>query len=186
MLFNLAFPDAKNKIFLRYDEIEEFILQNSSQVLPVEGRKPVPLLRDLEGAVAGVIIHENRFTYQQNGLVKIIDLGEFWEQKTQLPIPLGGIVAKRDIESSVIKEINQLIRKSIEYSFSNYPYISDYVREYSQVLEEDIIRKHIDLYVNDFSIELEERGKSAIKEFLRINKITNTSFNKPDKNIFLN
>jgi 1,4-dihydroxy-6-naphthoate synthase len=186
MLFNLAFPDAKNKIFLRYDEIEEFILQNSSQVFHGEGRKPVPMLRDSKGAVAGVIIHENRFTYQQNGLVKIMDLGEFWQQKTQLPIPLGGIVAKRDIESSVIKEINELIRKSIEYSFTNYPYITDYVREYSQEMEEDTIRKHIDLYVNDYSIDLGERGKSAIREFLRINKLINTSFGKTDKNIFLN
>ncbi|MEJ7820719.1 MAG: 1,4-dihydroxy-6-naphthoate synthase [Chitinophagaceae bacterium] len=186
MLFNLAFPDAKNKIFLRYDEIEDFILKKSSQVVPGEGRKSVPTLRDLEGAVAGVIIHENRFTYEQNGLVKIMDLGEFWEQKTQLPIPLGGIVARRDIESSAMKEINELIRKSIEYSFANYPYITDYVRKYSQEMEEDIIRKHIDLYVNDYSIDLGEKGKSAIREFLRIIKIINTSFNKPDKNIFLN
>jgi 1,4-dihydroxy-6-naphthoate synthase len=103
-----------------------------------------------------------------------------------LPIPLGGIVAKRNIESSTIKEIEELIRKSIEYSFSNYPYITDYVREYSQEMDEEIIRKHIDLYVNDYSIELGERGKSAIREFLRINNIINTSVNKSDKNIFLN
>jgi len=90
MLFSLAFPEAKNKIFLRYDEIENFVLKNSSQVSPEGG--------DLEGAVAGVIIHENRFTYQQKGLIKIIDLGEFWEQKKQSPIPLGGIVAKRNID----------------------------------------------------------------------------------------
>ncbi len=186
MLFNLAFPDANNKIFLRYDEIEDFILNNSPQVFPGEGRKPVPMFRDLKGAVAGVIIHENRFTYQENGLVKIMDLGEFWEQKTQLPIPLGGIVARRDIESGAIKEINELIRKSIEYSFSKYPDITNYVRENSQEMEEDIICKHINLYVNDYSIELGERGKAAIMEFLRINKSLATSFNYTDKNIFLN
>ncbi len=79
MLFNLAFPDAKNKIFLHYDEIENFVISE-------KGKK-----------VAGVIIHENRFTYRQKGLIQIIDLGEFWERKTQSPIPLGGIVAKRNI-----------------------------------------------------------------------------------------
>jgi 1,4-dihydroxy-6-naphthoate synthase len=186
MLFNLAFPGAKNKIFLRYDEIEDFILNNSPHVFPGEGRKPVPIVRDLDGGVAGVIIHENRFTYQQKGLVKIMDLGEFWEQKTHLPIPLGGIVARRYIERSVIKEINKLIRKSIEYSFTHYPYITDYVRKNSQEIEEDIIRKHIDLYVNDYSTDLGERGKSAIREFLRINKLKNNSFNKTNEDIFLN
>ena len=148
MLFSLAFPEAKNKIFLRYDEIENFVLSSKDK------------------NVAGVIIHENRFTYQQKGLIKIIDLGEFWEQKKQSPIPLGGIVAKRNIDRILLKKIDGLIKQSIEYSFSNYPVITDYVREHSQEMEEDVMRKHIDLYVNDYSVNLGEEGKNAIKNLL--------------------
>jgi 1,4-dihydroxy-6-naphthoate synthase len=147
-LFNLAFPGAKNKIFMRYDEIEDFVLR--------------------ENKSAGVIIHENRFTYQQKGLVKIADLGEFWEQRTGAPIPLGGIVANKELDKNIIKKVDQLIRKSIEYSFSNYPLITDYVRQHSREMEEDVMRKHIDLYVNDYSISLGDKGKKAIMQFLSI------------------
>jgi len=177
MLFTIAFPQAKNKIFLRYNEIEDFVLKSSLQVSPLGG--------DLEGAVAGVIIHENRFTYQQRGLVKIIDLGEFWEQKTQSPIPLGGIVAKRNIAISSLKKIDELIKQSIEYSFSNYPVITDYVRDHSQEMEEDVMRKHIDLYVNDYSINLGDKGKNAIEEFLDVYQKINPAYQKPGSSIFL-
>ena len=167
MLFTIAFPQAKNKIFLRYNEIEDFVLSSK------------------EKNVAGVIIHENRFTYQQRGLVKIIDLGEFWEQKTQSPIPLGGIVAKRNIAISSLKKIDELIKQSIEYSFSNYPVITDYVRDHSQEMEEDVMRKHIDLYVNDYSINLGDRGKNAIEEFLNVYQKINPAYQKPGSSIFL-
>lgn len=167
MLFTIAFPQAKDKIFLRYNEIQDFVLSLK------------------EKNVAGVIIHENRFTYQQRGLVKIIDLGEFWEQKTQSPIPLGGIVAKRNMDISLLKKIDALIKQSIEYSFSNYPSITDYVREHSQEMEEDVMRKHIDLYVNDYSIELGDKGKNAIEEFLNVYKNINPAIQKSTTPIFL-
>jgi 1,4-dihydroxy-6-naphthoate synthase len=147
-LFSLAFPGAKNKIFMRYDEIEDFVIR--------------------ENKSAGVIIHENRFTYQQKGLVKIADLGEFWEQQTGASIPLGGIVAKRELDIEVIKKIDHLIRKSIEYAFTNYPAITEYVKQHSQEMEEEVMRKHIDLYVNDYSISLGEKGKKAIMQFLSL------------------
>ncbi len=150
ILFNLAFSDATNKIFIRYNEIENFVISE-------KGKK-----------VAGVIIHENRFTYQQKGLIKIIDLGEFWEQKTQSPIPLGGIVAKRNIPATLLKKIDGLIKKSIKYSFANYPTITEYVRKHSQEMEEDIMRKHIDIYVNDNSIDLGETGKKAVRGMLSL------------------
>lgn len=150
MLFTLAFPEAKNKIFLRYNEIEDFVMSSKNE------------------NAAGVIIHENRFTYPQKGLKKIIDLGEFWEQKTQLPIPLGGIVGKRSIDHSLLKKINDLIRESIDYSFANYPAISEYVGEHSQEMEEDVIRKHIDLYVNKYSIDPGEAGRKAIAKLLKV------------------
>ena len=167
MLFSMTFPEVKNKIFIRYDEIENFVL----------GSK--------EKNTVGVIIHENRFTYQQKGLVKIIDLGEFWEERTGLPIPLGGIVAKKSLDFILLKRIDQLIKKSIEYSFSNYPLITDYVREHSQEMEEDIMRKHIDLYVNDYSINLGDKGKNAISQFLGVYQKINPAYQKPDNPVFL-
>ena len=167
MLFTIAFPQAKNKIFLRYNEIEDFVLSSK------------------EKNVAGVIIHENRFTYQQKGLIKIIDLGEFWEQKIQSPIPLGGIVAKKNIDISLSKKIDGLIKQSIEYSFSNYPAITDYVRENSQEMEEAVMRKHIDLYVNNYSINLGNKGKNAIKEFLNVYQKINPDNQKTDTPIFI-
>ena len=165
MLFSLAFPEANKKVFLRYDEIEDFVLSANN-------------------TVAGVIIHENRFTYAQKGLVKIIDLGEFWEQKTQSPIPLGGIVARRNMDHSLLEKVDALIKKSIEYSFKNYPGITDYVRKYSQEMEEDVMRKHIDLYVNDYSINLGDKGKNAIMELIGVYEKTDAVTGKY-KQIFL-
>ena len=166
MLFTLVFPEAKNKIFLRYNEIEDFVLSAKDNV-------------------AGVIIHENRFTYQQKGLKKIIDLGEYWEKEIQSPIPLGGIVAKRNIDPSVLKKTDGLIKQSIEYSFRNYPTITDYVRIHSQEMEEDIMRKHIDLYVNDYSIELGEKGKNAVHQMLKVYQNLHANTFKASKKIFL-
>jgi 1,4-dihydroxy-6-naphthoate synthase len=167
MLFTIAFPKAKNKRFLRFNEIEDFVLSSKDK------------------NVAGVIIHENRFTYQQRGLVKIIDLGEFWEQKTQSPIPLGGIVAKRNFDSILLKKIDALIKQSIEFSFSNSPDITEYVREHSQEMEEDVMRKHIDLYVNDYSINLGKKGQNAINEFMEVYQKIHPDYTKLDIPIFL-
>ena len=150
LLFNLAYPNAKNKIFLRYNVIEDFVLS--------------------ENNVAGVIIHENRFTYHQKGLIKIIDLGEFWEQETKSSIPLGGIVAKRNTDALLLKKVEALIKQSIEHSFRNYPTITEYVREHSQEMDEDVMRKHIDLYVNNYSIDLGKKGKNAILKLLSADK----------------
>lgn len=148
LLFSLAFPAAKNKVFKRYDEIENAVL-NSEDVL-------------------GVIIHENRFTYMDKGLYKIVDLGNYWEEKTSLPIPLGGIVGKRSIDENILKQVDALIKKSIKYSYSNYPLITDYIKEHSQEMEEEVMKKHIDLYVNNYSLDLGEGGKNAIKKFMEI------------------
>ena len=144
-LFSTAYPNAQNKIFLRYDEIEEFVLNDKG---------------------LGVIIHENRFTYAEKGLHKIIDLGDFWETQTQSPIPLGGIVVKRSIDKVVQNQIDLLIQQSIEFAFSNYPALADYVIKHAQEMSEDVMRNHIDLYVNDFSIALGEKGRRAIEKML--------------------
>jgi 1,4-dihydroxy-6-naphthoate synthase len=153
MLFSLAFPEANHKHFTVFSAIESAVLNREAD--------------------AGVIIHENRFTYQQKGLLKVMDLGEYWEEKTGLPIPLGGIVAKRNMETTVKNSINSLIRKSIEYAFTNYPAIPEYVRQHSQEMDEAIMRQHIDLYVNNYSLDLGEDGKNAVNAFLRIYREVN-------------
>jgi len=148
ILFSLAFPEARNKKFIVFSEIEEALLKNKVD--------------------AGVIIHENRFTYMKKGLFKLMDLGEYWEKKTGCPIPLGGIVIKKSIDHSTQKKVGELIRKSIEYAFDHYPLIPPFVREHSQEMDEQVMKQHIDLYVNDFSISLGKEGKKAVKTFLEV------------------
>jgi 1,4-dihydroxy-6-naphthoate synthase len=146
MLFKMAFPGASNKQFMIFHQVEDAVLNGEAD--------------------AGVIIHENRFTYQQRGLHKIMDLGEFWEAETGVPIPLGGIVAKRDLDAPVIKKVDALIRKSLDYAFEHYPVVTDYVKQHSQEMSEDVMRKHIDLYVNNYSIDLGADGRKAVRTLL--------------------
>jgi 1,4-dihydroxy-6-naphthoate synthase len=98
-------------------------------------------------------------------------LGDFWENKTQSPIPLGGIVIKRNIDDAIQKEMDQLIKQSIEYAFLNYPSLSPFVIKHAQEMSEDVMRNHIDLYVNDFSISLGEKGRRAIEKMLNNYKV---------------
>lgn len=164
LLFSMAYPNAKNKLFLRYDEIENFVLANNG---------------------LGVIIHENRFTYEGKGLKKIIDLGDYWEQETGHAIPLGGIVIRKEINIEIKHKIDALIKKSIEYAFANYPVLNDYIRCHAQEMNEAVMRQHIKLYVNEFSLELGDKGKAAIKRLLSVHKGFGGSNTDEIKNIFL-
>ena len=158
LLFSLAYPNAKNKVFLNYTKIEDFVLANKG---------------------LGVIIHENRFTYKDKGLKKIIDLGDFWEQQTECPIPLGGIVVKKNIDKKIALQLNGLIKQSIEYAFkNNYPTLTNYVKLYSQEMSEEVMKKHINLYVNNYSIDLGEDGKNAIIRLLQAHPKKEGSFSK--------
>ena len=148
LLFSFAYPAAKNKKHMIFSAIEESVLNEQTEL--------------------GVIIHENRFTYQQKGLHKVTDLGEYWEEKMKAPIPLGGIAVKRSIEKETSLKIDRLIRKSIEFAFSNYPLITDYIKQHSQEMSEDVMRQHIELYVNNFSIDLGKDGKQAIETLYKI------------------
>jgi 1,4-dihydroxy-6-naphthoate synthase len=116
---------------------------------------------------AGLLIHEGRFTYHLHGLRKVIDLGEWWENATGLPLPLGGILAKKDLGKDVIKKVDSLIRKSIEYSLSHRDEPRVYMKQHSQELEDQVIEQHINLYVNNYSLDIGEEGLSAIRELLR-------------------
>jgi 1,4-dihydroxy-6-naphthoate synthase len=142
-LLSIAFPNAKNKKELLFSEIENAVLLNKVD--------------------AGLLIHENRFTYQEKGLEKIIDLGEFWENLIHAPIPLGGIVVKRNIDNSLQKIIDALIKQSVEFAFSNPESCMPFVKQHAQEMSEEVMKKHIALYVNDFSIDLGNTGKKAIQ-----------------------
>ncbi len=142
MLFQLRYPNARNKQFMIFSDVESAVL---------DGR-----------AVAGVIIHENRFTYADKGLVKIKDLGEFWEEETGTPIPLGAIVAKKSLGTDVINSLNALLAQSVQYAFDHPDASKSYVSAYAAEMDPEVMRKHIQTYVNDYSIDLGPTGRSAV------------------------
>lgn len=113
---------------------------------------------------AGLIIHESRFTYPDYGLSEITDLGKWWETETGLPVPLGCIIAKKTIGRNIIKDIETLIRKSVEYAFSHREETTDYIKAHSQELADEVIAQHINLYVTDYSIDLGDKGLAAVEE----------------------
>ena len=146
MLLDIAYPLHQNRVEVLFSDIEYKLLINEFD--------------------AGLIIHENRFTYQEKGLVKIMDLGEFWEEATSLPIPLGGIVVNRNLSLDTQQKVQRVLKRSIEYAFDNKQDSYDFIRSHSQELEDDVIESHIDLYVNDYSISLGSKGKEAISRLL--------------------
>ena len=142
-LLGLAFPAAGDRTELVFSEIEPAL---------VAGRFD-----------AGLIIHENRFTYAAKGLRKIIDLGEFWEQETGAPIPLGGIVIRRSLPADVQQRVNRVMRRSVEYAFAHRDASLPFVREHAQEMSEDVMYRHIDLYVNEYSVDLGAEGRRAVE-----------------------
>ncbi len=118
-------------------------------------------------ADAGLIIHESRFTYQQEGLKQIMDLGVWWEQETGFPIPLGCIIARRDLGREVVQRTDALIRKSLEYAFSRRQETKSYIKSHAQELDDSVIEQHISLYVNDYSLDIGDDGVRAIAELFR-------------------
>ena len=147
LLFSFAYPNALKKKFMIFSSIEEAVLSGKTDL--------------------GVIIHENRFTYKQKGLHKIRDLGEYWEQQMNAPIPLGAIAIRRKL-GAVAGKVNSLIKQSLDYAYSNYPFIADYVKQHSQEMSEDVMRQHIDLYVNNYSLDLGIEGRLAIETLYNV------------------
>lgn len=142
-LLSLAYPQATNKQEILFSEIENAVLTNKVD--------------------AGLLIHENRFTYEQKGLQKIIDLGEYWDSLIHAPIPLGGIVIKRTLDKKLQNTVDLLIKNSVEFAFQNPESCMSFVRNHAQEMSEDVMKKHIALYVNEFSIELGNAGKKAVQ-----------------------
>ncbi|MGV3528488.1 MAG: 1,4-dihydroxy-6-naphthoate synthase [Flavisolibacter sp.] len=147
-LLSFAFPGAKNKVAMNFSKIEDAVLNGQVDL--------------------GVIIHENRFTYREKGLVKICDLGEIWEEREKVPIPLGGIVVKRSLDPSVKRKIDALIKESVEHSFAAGSLLSPYIKEHAQAMDENVMRQHIELYVNEHSINLGKQGRAAIEKLYRV------------------
>ncbi|QKJ32545.1 1,4-dihydroxy-6-naphthoate synthase [Mucilaginibacter mali] len=142
-LLGLAFPEATNKEVLVFSDIENAVLDDRVDI--------------------GLIIHENRFTYQDKGLKKIIDLGDYWEKQTGCAIPLGGIVANRNLPADVLQKLNRVLRKSVEFAFANPKSGLEFIRSHAQEMSEEVMYKHIDLYVNQYSVELGTEGRKAIQ-----------------------
>jgi 1,4-dihydroxy-6-naphthoate synthase len=142
-LLGLAFPRAQCRTELVFSEIESAVLRG-----------------DVD---AGLIIHENRFTYEAKGLQKIVDLGEFWERETGAPIPLGGIVIRRSLPDRVKRSVNRVLRRSVEYAFANRAASLPFVREHAQEMSEAVMYQHIDLYVNHYSVDLGAEGRRAVE-----------------------
>jgi 1,4-dihydroxy-6-naphthoate synthase len=150
MLLSAAYPEAKIKKEYLFSDIEEVVLADEAD--------------------AGLIIHETRFTYEKKGLQKIVDLGEWWEKETNLPIPLGCIAASNKLGKDTIKNIENLIKESILYAIKNPDSSLDFIKKLSQEKDEEIIKKHIFLYVNKYSVELGEKGRKAIEALKKHHK----------------
>ncbi len=115
---------------------------------------------------AGVIIHESRFTYSEYGLSKVVDLGEWWEESTGHPIPLGGILAKRSLGADLIRRIDASLKASVEYGYACPEVVKPYIRQHAQEMDEAVMQQHIDLYVNEYSIDYGEDGETAIRDLI--------------------
>ena len=146
-LFSLAYPDAKNKQEIVFHDIEAAILRGSVD--------------------AGVIIHENRFTYQERGFIKLLDLGEFWESTTGLPIPLGGIVINRKFPVEIQQKVDRVLQRSVRFAFANPQSSEAFVAQHAQEMDAKVRQQHIDLYVNAFTEDLGETGRAAVNYLFR-------------------
>ncbi len=143
LLMSILVPYAQKKVEMVFSEIEEAVVSGKCD--------------------AGLIIHENRFTYAEKGLLKIADLGELWEMETGQPIPLGCIAVKRSLPEEIKKQIASEIRQSVEFAFNNPDSSAEYVQDHAQELSRTVQQQHIALYVNEFSIDLGKEGKEAIR-----------------------
>jgi len=147
LLLSLAFPEAKDKTEVLFSNIEAEVLNGTYD--------------------AGLIIHESRFTYADRGLEKLMDCGEWWEQTTGAAIPLGGIIIKKELPETVKQAVQQMIADSVAKSWERYPELSAFVQDNAQEMEEEVMRKHINLYVNQYTTSLGTEGAAAIETLFK-------------------
>jgi len=165
LLLSIAYPEVKNKKEVLFSDIETKLLN--------------------EDFDAGVIIHENRFTYHKRGLKLIADLGKRWFELTQQPIPLGGIVIKRNLDKDIINSVNRILKKSVEYAFANPESPMGFIRCNAQEMEEEVMMKHINLYVNQYSVELGDKGRKAVETLFNLAFAKGLIDTFPQKELFL-
>ena len=143
LLLSVAFPEVKNKVEMIFSDVEKSVIDGSVD--------------------AGLIIHESRFTYEEKGLKKIIDLGEYWEELTKTPTPLGGIIAQRSLGNEMLQKVNRVLKRSVQFAFDNPKSGFDFIRQHSQEMSEEVMYKHIGLYVNNYTLDLGEAGKKSVE-----------------------
>ncbi len=136
------------------------------EIIAMPFEKIIPSIKQKQ-ADFGVIIHEGRFIYKEIGLESLVDLGQWWEEKTSLPIPLGCIAVKRSLGQKMAETIEELIGQSIDHAMAHPEAGKTYIRQHAQELDDDVIQEHINLYVNDFSRNIGEEGEAAIKTFYK-------------------
>lgn len=147
-LLGIAYPNLQNKKSMVFSSIESALLEEEIDL--------------------GLIIHENRFTYQDKGLNKIVDLGDYWEKLTGCAIPLGGIVVNRKLDKATQLKVNRLIRQSVEYAFAHPTSCMSFIKEHAQEMDETVMYKHIELYVNQYSVNLGQEGRKAIDTLFKL------------------
>jgi 1,4-dihydroxy-6-naphthoate synthase len=165
LLFSLAYPEIKNKTFVPFHVIEDMVIKGEVD--------------------AGVIIHENRFTYQQKGLNKLSDLGDVWEKRTGTPIPLGGILVRRSFDLELATKINRIINRSLAFANEHAYALPPFVTENAQEMSEEVMRSHINLYVNEFSLALGQEGRSSVMELIKASASLNQKKLPEGLSIFL-
>jgi len=143
LLLKLYMPGLSNLVFTRFDKIMPGIVSGEFD--------------------AGVIIHEGRFVFKEYGLHKVADLGEWWEKETGMPIPLGCIAVKKSLGAGVKNDIERVLKESVMYAFSHKDESRNFIKQYAAELDDDVIQQHIDLYVNEFSIDLGDKGIEAVR-----------------------
>jgi 1,4-dihydroxy-6-naphthoate synthase len=145
-LLGLAYPTLTDKHEVLFSHIESSVLNGNFDL--------------------GVLIHENRFTYAERGLEKVADLGDYWEAQTELPIPLGGIAVSRSLDKELVKRIGRVLRRSVNYAHTHPADSQDYVATHAQEMDPKVMRQHIELYVNDYTADLGESGRRAVRHFI--------------------
>lgn len=146
LLLNFASPEVKEKKVYLFSDVSEAIIGDEID--------------------AGILIHEERFSFKEKGLSLVLDLGQNWEDKTGLLVPLGAIVINKRLDEKIQKEINDLIRESIDFAFKNPSLSYNFVKNNAKELSDDTIFKHIDMFVNEYSLDLGKKGVDSVLKFL--------------------
>src|SRR5690554_2042246 len=164
-LLGLAYPALINKQEMLFSEIEDALLAGEIDL--------------------GLIIHENRFTYESRGLMKVEDLGDYWEKTTNMPIPLGGIVIKRNLPDAIKQKVNRVLRRSVQFAFDHPTSGIAFIRSHAQAMDDEVMYQHIQLYINKYSLDLGDMGRKAIEQMFERARALKLIPNQPELSLFI-